>query len=84
MIFTVQVKVMPLKNLLDPQGKAVLGGLQNLNIKAISDVRIGKHIDLQVEAASAQEAINIAGDAAEKLLANPVMEHYEIVVAPAS
>jgi phosphoribosylformylglycinamidine synthase len=41
MIFTVQVKVMPLNNLLDPQGKAVLGGLQNLNIKSVSDVRIG-------------------------------------------
>ncbi len=82
MTFTVQVKVMPLTNLLDPQGKAVLGGLQNLNITAVSDVRIGKHIDLQVEAANKEEAISIAADAAQKLLANPVMEHYEVVVAP--
>ena len=82
MIFTVQVKVMPLNNLLDPQGKAVLGGLQNLNIKSISDVRIGKHIDLQIEAANKEEAISIASDAAQKLLANPVMEHFEVEVAP--
>ena len=84
MIFTVQVKVMPLNNLLDPQGKAVLGGLQNLNIKSISDVRIGKHIDLQIEANNKEEAISIASDAAQKLLANPVMEHYDVEVTPNS
>ena len=44
MNFSVQVKVMPLKELLDPQGKAVMGGLQNLGIKTIRDVRIGKTI----------------------------------------
>ena len=41
MIFTAQVKVMPLKELLDPQGKAVLGGFKNLGLSEISDVRIG-------------------------------------------
>jgi phosphoribosylformylglycinamidine synthase subunit PurS len=80
MLFTAQVKVMPLKDLLDPQGKAVLGGLQNLNIKSVSDVRIGKHIDLQIEAVNKEEALAIASDAAKKLLANPVMEMFEIIV----
>lgn len=80
MIFTAQVKVMPLKELLDPQGKAVLGGLQNLSINSISDVRIGKHIDLKIEASSKEEAANIANDAAKKLLANPVMEMFEVEV----
>lgn len=80
MLFTAQVKVMPLKDLLDPQGKAVLGGLQNLNIKSVSDVRIGKHIDLQIEAGSKEEAAQIASEAAQKLLANPVMEMFEVVV----
>lgn len=80
MLFTAQVKVMPLKDLLDPQGKAVLGGLQNLNIKSVSDVRIGKHIDLQIEANSKEEATSIASEAAQKLLANPVMEMFEVVV----
>jgi phosphoribosylformylglycinamidine synthase subunit PurS len=81
MIYTVQVKVMPLKDLLDPQGKAVMGGLQNLGIKNISDVRIGKHIDLQIEAGSKEEALVLAEEAAKKLLANAVMEHYEIAIS---
>ena len=51
MNFSVQVKVMPLRELLDPQGKAVMGGLQNLGIKTIQDVRIGKTIQLQMDAA---------------------------------
>ncbi|MBS1664696.1 MAG: phosphoribosylformylglycinamidine synthase subunit PurS [Bacteroidetes bacterium] len=80
MTFSVQVKVMPLKELLDPQGKAVMGGLQNLGIKSVSDVRIGKSIALQIEASSADEARSIAEEAGHKLLANPVMEYFEIAV----
>ena len=80
MTFSVQVKVMPLKELLDPQGKAVMGGLQNLGIKSVQDVRIGKSISLQIEAANAEEARNIAEEAGRKLLANPVMEYFEIAV----
>ncbi len=78
MTYNVQIKVMPLKDLLDPQGKAVLGGLNNLGLGAVSDVRVGKHITLQIEAASEAEARQIAEDASKKLLANPVMEFYEI------
>ncbi len=80
MNYTAQVKVMPLKELLDPQGKAVLGGLQNLGISAIEDVRVGKHITLQVEAATPEQAKQIAEDATKKLLANQVMEMYEITI----
>lgn len=68
---------MPLKELLDPQGKAVMGGLQNLGIRNVNDVRIGKSISLQIEAASADEARQIAEEASRKLLANPVMEYFE-------
>ena len=81
MIFTAEIKVMPLKELLDPQGKAVLGGLSNLGIKSINDVRIGKHIQLQIETGSKDEALAIAEDAAKKLLANPVMEEYTIQIS---
>ena len=80
MIFTVQIKVMPLKDLLDPQGKAVMGGLQNLGLNNVADVRIGKHIDLKIEAATKEEAMVAAEEAAKKLLANPVMEVYEITI----
>lgn len=81
MQFTVQVKVMPLKELLDPQGKAVMTGLGNLGMHQIEDVRIGKNITLQIEAGSADEARSIAEAASKKLLANPVMEYFEIEVA---
>ena len=81
MTYTVQVKVMPLKELLDPQGKAVMGGLENLGLAAnIQDVRIGKNITLQVEANTPDEAKTIAEEASKKLLANPVMEYFEISV----
>jgi phosphoribosylformylglycinamidine synthase len=80
MTYTVQVKVMPLKELLDPQGKAVMGGLQNLGLQAINDVRIGKNITLQVEASTPDQAKAIAEEASKKLLANPVMEYFEISV----
>jgi phosphoribosylformylglycinamidine synthase len=79
-MYTAQVKVMPLKDLLDPQGKAVLEGLQNLGVAAVADVRVGKHIDLQIDAATKEEALNIASEAAKKLLANPVMEIFEISI----
>ena len=69
---------MPLKDLLDPQGKAILGGLQNLGINNVADVRVGKHITLQVEAAGEEEARKAADEASKKLLSNPVMEFYEI------
>ena len=80
MTYMVQIKVMPLKELLDPQGKAVLGGLSNLGLKSVSDVRVGKNVTLQVEAGSPDEARAIAEEASKKLLANPVMEYFEIAL----
>lgn len=81
MMYTVQVKVMPLRELLDPQGKAVLGGLSNLGLRSVSDVRIGKNVTLQVEANSVEEAKQIAESASKQLLANPVMEYFEVSVS---
>jgi len=78
MTYNIQIKVMPLKDLLDPQGKAVLGGLQNLGLIGVADVRIGKHITLQIDAENKEAARLIAEEASKKLLANPVMEFFEI------
>ena len=78
MTYTVQIKVMPLKELLDPQGKAIVGGLQNLGLNNIEDVRVGKNITLQINADSSTQAGQIAEEATKKLLANPVMEYFEI------
>ena len=80
MMYTAKVKVMPLKELLDPQGKAVMGGLSNLGLSEIKDVRIGKNIELQVEAESKEAAKKIAETAAEKLLANAVMEMFTVTI----
>lgn len=82
MTYVVHINVMPLKELLDPQGKAVLSGLNNLGLKGVEDVRVGKHILLQVNAGSEAEAKKIAEEASQKLLANQVMENFEITVAP--
>jgi phosphoribosylformylglycinamidine synthase len=80
MIYTAEINVMPLKELLDPQGKAILHGLNNLAMKEVSDVRIGKHIVLKIEAADSQKARQITEEACKKLLANPVMEAFEFTI----
>ncbi|MEO8766008.1 MAG: phosphoribosylformylglycinamidine synthase subunit PurS [Ginsengibacter sp.] len=81
MNFLAEINIMPLKELLDPQGKAVMGGLSNLGLKSVGDVRIGKHIQLQIEANDSTEAQQIAEEASKKLLANPVMEEYTILIS---
>jgi len=78
MTYNVQIKVMLLKDLLDPQGKAVQAGLKNLGLSSVNDVRIGKHITLKIDADSENAAKNAADEACKKLLVNPVMEFYEI------
>ena len=82
MTFQVQIKVMPLKDLLDPQGKAVLGGLHNLGMTGVKDVRVGKNITLQIEAANEAAAREIAETASKQLLANAVMEYFELYIVP--
>lgn len=78
MKYTAHINVMPLKELLDPQGKAVNNSLHNLGLGQVQDVRIGKHITLSIEANSKDEAQQMAQEACKKLLANPVMEAYDL------
>ena len=80
MKFIAEINVMPQKEILDPQGKAVRIGLQNLNITQVADVRIGKHITLQLEAASEAVANEIVTEACKKLLANLIMEEFEFTL----
>lgn len=77
MNFRAEIDVMPLKELLDPQGKAVAHGLQKMNFDGVADVRIGKHITLKLNAASKEEATTQVENACKKLLANPIMEGYK-------
>ncbi|MDL2314643.1 phosphoribosylformylglycinamidine synthase subunit PurS [Bacteroidales bacterium OttesenSCG-928-C19] len=81
MKFIAEVNVMPLKALLDPQGKAVTGSMKNIGLEGISNVRIGKHITLEIEAASEEEAREKTDTACRLLLHNPIMEHYEFTVS---
>ena len=71
---------MPHKNLLDPQGKAVTGGIHSLGLNTVENVRVGKRISLEVKADNADDARAIAETACKKLLANPVMEYFEISI----
>ena len=80
MTYLADINVMPLKELLDPQGKAVHHGLNNLGLKEVNDVRIGKRMSLKVEASSKEDAEKIVKTACEKLLANPVMEYFEFTI----
>jgi phosphoribosylformylglycinamidine synthase len=77
MKFTAEIDVMPMKALLDPQGKAVTHGLANMGLREIDNVRIGKHITLEVEADSSETAKTKVEEACKKLLSNPIMESYD-------
>ena len=76
MKFIAEIDVMPLKEILDPQGKAVTGSMKNLGLSEITNVRIGKHITLEVEAESEEAAREKVDSACQKLLANLIMESY--------
>ena len=81
MKFIAEIDVMPLKALLDPQGKAVTHGLKNMGLAEIENVRIGKHITLEVEAASKEAANEKVEAACKKLLCNPIMESFHFTLS---
>ncbi|MBA2293413.1 MAG: phosphoribosylformylglycinamidine synthase subunit PurS [Gemmatimonadales bacterium] len=80
MTFRVQVRVIPRPGLLDPQGQAVEHALGSLGFAGVGSVRVGKAIELSIDAASADEARAAARAMCDRLLANPVTEDYAIEV----
>ncbi len=80
MKFTAKIDVMPLKTLLDPQGKAVSASMGNVGLSEIENVRIGKHITLQIEADSKAIASTKVDEACKKMLCNQIMESYEFTL----
>ncbi len=80
MKYTAHINIMPLKELLDPQGKAVNNSLHNLGLTGVHDVRIGKHILMTMDAATKEAAENMTREACKKLLANQVMESFDFTV----
>lgn len=81
MKFYAQINVMPLKALLDPQGKAVLNSAVKTGFETLRNVRIGKHIDVEIEAASEAEASKKIDEFCSKVLVNPIIESYEFTIA---
>jgi phosphoribosylformylglycinamidine synthase subunit PurS len=76
--FRVAVHIVPRKGVLDPQGKAVADALHALGFAAVGDVRVGRHVVLDVEATDGQSASDHVRTMCTRLLANPVTEDYEI------
>ncbi|MCO5948735.1 phosphoribosylformylglycinamidine synthase subunit PurS [Mucilaginibacter flavidus] len=78
--FQAEIDVMPKKEILDPQGKAVTGSMKNLGLAEIQNVRIGKHITLEIDAESKEAANSKVDTACKSLLANLIMESYSFSV----
>lgn len=76
MKFKANIQIMPQAALLDPQGKAVTHGLQQMGYAGIDNVRVGKNITLEIEAANEAEANSAVDESCKKLLANLIMETY--------
>ena len=76
MKFIAEIDVMPLKSLLDPQGKAVSASMGNIGLSEIKNVRIGKHVTLEIEATNLSNAKNKVDEACKKMLCNQIMESY--------
>ena len=76
MNFKAEIDIMPLKSLLDPQGKAVSASMKNIDLSEIDNVRIGKHITLDVEADNLESAEQKVDTACKKMLCNQIMESY--------
>jgi len=81
--FLAEIDVMPKKEILDPQGKAVTGSMKNLGLAEIHNVRIGKHISLEIEADSEETASAKVEQACKNLLANLIMESYSFKIQKA-
>jgi phosphoribosylformylglycinamidine synthase PurS subunit len=78
--FRLEIRVIPRPGLLDPEGKAIQSALRSLDYEQVQEVRVGKLLYVDVEAASAEEARNGADAMCRRLLANPVTENFEIEV----
>ena len=77
-MYKAKINVTLRKSILDPKGKAAHHALHNLGLNNINDVRIGKFIEMDIRADSEKEAYELANTACSKLLANEVMEDFQI------
>ena len=80
MSYLARVNVTLKPGIADPQGSTIERALPVLGYDGVTDVRVGKLIELQVSATSPDEARSKVADMCERLLANPVIESYEVVI----
>jgi len=76
--FRVTVHIVPRRGLLDPQGKAVTDALRTLGFGAVQDVHVGRHVVVEMDAPDSSAAERSTREMCKKLLANPVIEDFEI------
>ncbi len=80
MQFNCEVYIRPRADILDPQGDAVNAALSNLNFAGVSEVKVGKYLILTLEADTQTAAETQLDEMCQKLLANPIIEDYEMKV----
>ena len=68
------------KSVFDPQGKTIADALHSMGYTGVGDVRQGKFFELDIAAASPDQAKSLASEVADKVLANPVIESYRVEV----
>ena len=79
-IFKAIIKITLRKGILDVQGKAVENALHSIEFDMITNVRIGKYVELNIEAENSDTAAGIVDDSCKKLIANPIIEDFEISI----
>jgi len=75
-VFHSKVVVTLRKSILDPQGKAVEQGLHSMGYQSVENIRMGKHVEFDVDVATQSEAEQVVKEISTKLLSNPVMEDF--------
>ncbi|HVF38689.1 MAG TPA: phosphoribosylformylglycinamidine synthase subunit PurS [Gemmatimonadaceae bacterium] len=79
--FRIAVHIIPRRGILDPQGKAVEGALRSLGFDGVQEVHVGRYIVIETRADNESTAIDSVRTMCERLLANPVIEDFEIEAA---
>lgn len=78
--FLAEINIMPLDEILDPQGKAINEALLSLEFSSISTLRMGKHIRFEFESPSEKEASELVERTCYKLLVNPIVEQFKYTI----
>ncbi len=80
--YIAHIDIMPHAQILDPQGKAITSSLKNLGLPEIENIRVGKHITLEIKAENEKIAHEKVEEACRLLLANLIMEQYTFTIKP--